>query len=142
VIFLLFYMMTGMLVATVLGGFGTAAAGYWANLVQVLGAQLLMIIAMVCIGIFFVFTTKRTAAVNGAFIAFILAPAIIISILTFADPWFERLFDFDMTTNIMRLANLRYLETREIATALGLGSFYILATTIGGIALFKRAEIK
>jgi len=143
VLFLLFYMGTGMLIATVISGFGgPAPAGHWTNLIQVLGAQLFMLIAMVCVGIFFVFTTKRTAAVNGAFIAFVLIPAVIISLLSIANPSLERLLYFDMTSRIINLAGLRYMEARDIAKALGLGAFYMLATTIGGIALFRRAEIK
>jgi len=142
-LFLVFYMGTGMIIATIIGGFGgPAPAGHWANLTQVLGAQFVLITAMVCIGMFFAFTTKRTAAVNAAFIAFILVPALIITILSAASSSFERLFDFDLTSQIMRLADLYYMETYEILRALGVGVFWVLATTLGGIALFRRAEIK
>ena len=140
---LLAYIGTGMLVATMLNGFGAPAPdGHWVNLLQVLGAQLFMLLAMVSIGVFLVFTTKRVAAVNGIFIAFILVPALVIALLELANPDLSWLYDFDMTYNINRLANLRYLETREILQALGLGMFYLLATTIGGMVLFRRAEIK
>ena len=143
VIYLVFYLGTGMLWAAFLNGFGAPApAGHWANFAQVLGAQFVLIVAMICIGTFLVFTTKRTAAVNGAYIAFLLVPALIISLLTMANSAFERLFYFDLTSRIMDLAALRYMQTADIAKALGLGAFYILVTTIGGIALFKRAEIK
>jgi len=142
-LFLTYYMVTGGLIATIIGGFGgPAPAGHWSNLIQVLGAQSVLLMAMICIGIFLAFTTKRTAAVNAAFIAFIFVPLMIINLLSMANPALERLSDFDITTNIIRLANLRYMETGEIATALGLGAFWILATTFGGIALFNRAEIK
>ena len=143
VVLLIFYIGSGMLIATIINGFGgPAPAGHWVNLLQVLGAQLFMLIAMVSIGVFLTFTTKRTAAVNGIFIAFALAPPLIISLLEFANPNFSRLFNFDMLSNIMRLANLHYLTTRELMYAFGLGAFYLLATTIGGIVLFRRTEIK
>ena len=142
-VFLLFYMGTGMLIATILGGAGgPAPAGHWAHLLAVLGAQFVMITALICFGVFLAFTTKRTAAVIGIFIAFMLVPLMIISLVELANPNVTRLLVFEMNYNIIRLSNLRMLETREILQSLGLGAFYILATTIGGIALFNRAEIK
>ena len=140
---LLLYMGTGMLIGTLAGGFGgPAPAGHWVNLLQVLSAQLFMLIAVTAFGVFLVFTTKRTAAVNGVYIAFILVPSLIIQLLMMSNPNFSRLLDFDLPTNINRLANLRWLETYEILRALGIGAFYLLASTIGGIALFRKAEIK
>ena len=145
IVFLLFYMGTGMLLATLFGGFGgPAPVGHWSNLFQVLGLQFILIFATICIGIFLAFTTKRTAAVNGIFIALLLVPPLVISLLELASPGFSRLFDYDISYNTIRLSRLGCccLETRDLMHALGLGAFYILATTIGGIALFRRAEIK
>jgi len=42
----------------------------------------------------------------------------------------------------MRLGYLSQLETSSIFSLLMVGVLYILVATIGGITLFKRAEIK
>lgn len=139
---MLFYMGTGMIIATVLNGFGSPAPGHWVALLQVLAAQLFMLLSLTSFGVFLVFATRRTAAVVGAFIAFTLVPVLIFSILGMANPDLAWLTDFDLPTNMTRLASLHRLETREILRGLGLGAFYMLASTLGGIALFRRAEIK
>ncbi|MCL2405475.1 MAG: ABC transporter permease [Defluviitaleaceae bacterium] len=142
-LFLVFYIASGVIIAAIVGGLGSPApTGHWANFVQVIGAQYVLITAMICIGTFLAFTTKRTAAVNGAYIAIIFVPALVISILSVANPSLERLFDFNITSQVMNLSNIRYMQASEIATALGVGVFWILVTTLGGLALFKRTEIK
>jgi hypothetical protein len=102
-----------------------------------------MLLAMNSFGIFLMFTTKRTAAVIGAYIAFTMAPIIVMSILMdVTSVNLVRLLDFDILLTIRRLGFIGQMETSEILTALGVGSGYMLLTTIGGIALFRRAEIK
>ena len=140
---LVFYIGVAMIIATIVGGFGgPAPAGHWIGLLQIFSAQYLLLLSLISIGVFLAFTSKRTAVVNGAYIAFTLAPPMIFSLLAIANPSFMRYFDFDMLSNIMLLANLPRLETIEILRALGIAVFYLLATTIGGIALFRKAEIK
>ena len=143
VFLLLFYMVTGMLFATILNGFGgPVPEGYWLNLFLTVGSQIFMMIALTCIGVFLVFTTKRTAIVNGVYIAFCLVPALVIMILLDSGLNVARLLEFDVFLGINRLGFFNQLETRTIFTILGVGSVYMLATTIGGILLFRRAEIK
>jgi len=143
VLMLLFYIVAGMIMATVLGGLGgPAPAGHWLGLLQIFAAQLVILVAIIAVGVFLAFTTKRNAAVNGIFIAFCLLPPMIISLLMLGNPDFSRFLDYDLLTNLMRLANLPNLETREILRALGLGMFYLAASTTAGVALFSRAEIK
>jgi len=143
ILMLLFYVGTCMLMATIWNGFGgPAPAGHWVGLLQIFAAQLVLLIALVAFGVFLAFTTKRTAAVNGLFIAFCLVPPLVISLLMLGNPNLSRLMDFDMLTNIMRLAHLPSMENREILRALGLGMFYLVASTTAGVALFRRTEIK
>lgn len=141
---LLFYMASGMLVATAINGFGSPVDGYWQNFFQVLGSQLFIMLALTCIGIFLVFTTKRTGAVIGIYFAFILVPTIVFAIMSAMGlgTAAEMLRELDLRDSISRLANIGQMETGEAAKILGAGAAYMLVSTAGGIALFKRAEIK
>ena len=140
---LLFYMATGILLATMLHGYGGATPdGYWLNIVKTCSAQLFLLLALNCVGTFLVFTSKRTAVVNGVYIAFCLVPAIVVMALMNASPDFIKLYDYDLLGNIRKLGYMSALKTPDFIKAFATGAFYIAASTIGGIALFKRAEIK
>ena len=188
VILLLFYMITGMIIVTAITGFGGPVPdGYWLNLLKIFFAQLFMLISLACIGVFLVFTTKRTAIVNAVYIVLMLVPNLIIFILVGSGFNVERLFEitsmagitmlafidelevstiftilgacavyilvssgfnvqrlFEITSmaGITMLAFIDELEVSTIFTILGACAVYILVTTIGGILLFRRAEIK
>ena len=144
ILLVVFYMGTGMLLATVLRGFGgPAPAGYWLSLFQTLGAQLFVMLAVTCFTVFLIFTTRCGAVVNSVFVAyFLVPPMIIITLMNAVSPRFVRLFDFVLTFSINRLGFFDQLSAGDILTALGVGAAHILACTVGGIALFMRAEIK
>jgi len=143
ILMIVFYYVFGILIATIWGGFGGPAPdGHWIGLLQIIAAQLVLLLAYVAFGVFLAFATRRTAAVNGAFIAFVFVPMFLLMILAIINSNLERLLDFEMLSNLINLARLPYLEAREILRALGIGVFVLVASTVGGIALFKRAEIK
>jgi len=127
------------------GGVGTLPDGFWLEVLQSYGAQLFMYLTITCIGVFLVFTTKRSGVVIGAYIGIFLVPELIISIIFFANmDLAEMLMRFDLSSSFARLG-LGFasgLETHEIITTFAIGAGYLLAACIGGIALFKRAEIK
>ena len=52
------------------------------------------------------------------------------------------LFDYDIISNIRMFANMNAATSADITRAFALGGFYIIASTVGGIFLFKRSEIK
>jgi len=143
ILMLIFYVGSSMLVAAVIGGFGgPVPTGHWIGLLQIFSAQLVLLVALVAVGVFLAFTTKRTAAVNGAYIAFCLVPPLAITLLAAANSSLIRLMDFDMLSNVMALANLPSMETSEMLRALGIGAFWLISSTVAGVALFRRAEIK
>ena len=143
VLLMVFYMGAGMLFAWALNGFGGPVPdGYWLNLFQTVGAQLFMMIALTCFGTFLVFTTKSSAATTGIYIAFLFVPTMVISILMDSGFNVARLLDFDLWSGINRLGFINQLDISSILTILGVGLFYIITSTIGGLLLFGRAEIK
>jgi len=54
----------------------------------------------------------------------------------------EFLFKYDVISNIRMLVHIDVADSADIIRAFAVGAFYILASTIGGIAIFKRSEIK
>jgi hypothetical protein len=140
---LIIYMLVGILFATALRGFGgPAPSGYWGDLFAVFGAQALALLAFNCIGIFLTFITKRSGAVIGAFIGFYFVPQLLILIFMNIFDNLPNLIDYDLPTVINRFAQLPSLDSRLKTIGFCVVIFYIAATTLGGIFLFKRAEIK
>jgi ABC-2 type transport system permease protein len=132
-----------MIAGTVLNGFGGAFdMDFIVRLAKPFSAQLFMFLAINCVGIFFVFVTKRTAAAIGAYFAFcMITPAVIMLVSTLNDK-LEFLFSYDVVGNISLFSQIDMMSSTDIIRAFAVGGFYIIASTIGGIAIFKRSEIK
>jgi len=129
--------------ATIGSGFGgDFNSDFVLRLLQMFGAQVFMYIALTCVGIFFVFATKNAAAVIGAFLAFCFIPTMIIAVLAAGNESLAFLFYFDMAMNMSRLAGMETMETADIVRAFALGGVYIATSTICGIILFKKSEVK
>jgi ABC-2 type transport system permease protein len=129
--------------ATIGSGFGGEFnLDFVIRLLKMSGAQVFMYIALTCVGVFFVFATKNAAAVIGAFLAFCFLPTVIIAVLAAGNESLSFLFSFDMAMNMSRLASMETMTTSDIAGAFALGGFYILTSTICGIILFKKSEVK
>ncbi|MCL2367815.1 MAG: hypothetical protein FWC72_02370 [Oscillospiraceae bacterium] len=140
----LVYLGVGMLSYVIVNGLGSPTpAGFWATLMQAASAQLFILLAISCVGLFLVFTTKRSGMVIGIYIAFFLLPTMLLNLLSlFNADLALALVNFDMTTSIGRLGFFDQLRTGEILTVLGVGAGYILASTTIGLASFRKAEIK
>lgn len=143
VIIQLLNLVVPIIVATVRNGFGGDFTVEW--LVSVLkpyGIQVLLLLAFACVGIFIVFLTKRTAAINAVFIAFTMVPQILFMIAAAISPKLEGLMNYDMNVNLSALSNYSQLATEDITRAILLGVFYILVSTGFGILLFRKSDIK
>jgi len=140
---LLFYIGAFMLISIIVHGVGDSAPiEYWLEFLPIFAAQLFMLLSLISVGVFLVFATRRTAIVNVAFIAFYLVlPSIAVGFVA-SNPSTVWLLDFDMLSNIRMLSNLPQLEAYEILRALGVGAFWLIASTIAGVALFRKADIK
>ena len=112
------------------------------NLIKPFFAQLFLCISVMCVGIFFIFTTKKTAAVNGAYIAFCFLPLMIMFILYQINNKLQFLFNYDVISNIRMFAEINTAASGDIIRAFAIGAFYMLASIIGGILIFRKSEIK
>ena len=139
---LVIYVLFSIIAATLWSGFGGALDGkYILDVVKIFLPQLFLCLAGACVGNFFAFLF-RSAAVTGIYIAFLLIPSILILILSLMSRWFERLFDYELTSSIGSLVQINTMSSWEIAKTLLVGAVYIILAIAGGFAIFKKAEIK
>lgn len=140
---LIIYLGLGMLIGTLNNGFGgPVPEGWWLTLLKTASSQMFILLALNAVGIFLVFTSKRTAITNSAFIAFCTVPLIILLILLGQKPDLIWLYDFDLMGNLKKFGYLNSLQTADIIKGFSVGAFWIIIPTVAGISLFKRAEIK
>jgi len=129
--------------ATMIRGFGgefdTAFIG---RVSRAFGAQLIVLFAVTCVGVFFVFVAKNVAATIALFLAFGLLPQLIIAFVASFNENLTFLFNFDLWGNAVRLVNVDLMKASDIVLALLSGTFYIAVSTIGGIMLFEKSEVK
>ena len=146
-VFTTFMVLVTIVLSTVFATIGSGFGGefnsdFVLRLLQMFGAQTFMYIALTCVGVFFVFTTKNAAAVIGAFLAFCFVPTMLIAVLAAGNESLALLFNFDMAMNMSRLASMETMATTDVAGAFALGGVYIAASTLGGMLLFKKCEVK
>lgn len=131
------------IIVTLMNGFGGEFDWeYISQVLNVFALQLLLLFAVTSIGIFFVFTTKRTAAVNGLYIAFCLVPMLLILMLYTISEKFSKLLEFEMVMNIRRAAYVNLMTGDEIIKIIAIGLVYLIISLTCGLALFKKCDIK
>ncbi len=132
-----------ILLATMINGFGGEFnAKFISDILRVLLPQLYLFFAMSSVGIFLTFSTKRVGALSGYYIGFCLVPMILVYILSIGWPNALKLLDYDIVSNLRMLGGIVSFSNTDLARVYLLGSFYILVSTIGGLLLFRRSEIK
>ena len=137
------YLLLSTLAATAFNGFGGSFNGaYVGNVLKILLPQLWLCLAGACVGNFFAFVFRRSAAFIGIYIAFFMIPALFIYLLTFIYDKFDVLFDFELTMSIGKLTQVSTMSAGEIVKVLVVGAGYIIVTAIGGFLVFRKAEIK
>ena len=142
VLLLIIYVVFSVIAATVRSGFGGAFNGEFVlDVAKIFLPQLLLCLAGACVGNFFVFLF-RSHAVTGVFIAFMLVPSILLLVLSFISSRFERLYEYELTASIGALTQIGTMSSGEITKTLLVGAGYIILAIAGGLAVFKRAEVK
>jgi ABC-2 type transport system permease protein len=139
---LVMYVVISTLAATLISGFGgTFDSEFLWSVGRIMLVQAGLCLAMTCVGTFFAFLA-RSNAVIGIYIAFLLGFQVLIFALTFVSDWFMNLFDYELTWNLGKAAHLDALASSEVTQMLLAGAVYMIASIIGGYALFRKAEVK
>jgi hypothetical protein len=139
---MLFHLALYVGLASIIDGFGYWGNGLLPDILAALGAQILFALAFNSAGMFFCFITRKTAAVNGLYLAFVLVPLLIISLLIIAFPGAVEYLFYDLSSQFGLFAQMATLSTGEIARGLAIGAGYLIIPLAAGMALFKKAEIK
>jgi len=133
---LLIHTILPMIIATIVNGFGESfRQRYFAGLLEVYLPQLYLMLAYGCVGTFIIIVFKNKAVLVSVYLAFLLIPL-------FANIYYLDLIKYDMQFNMMAYSYNYYQIPPDSFRTLLLGGVYILACTIGGILLFRKAEIK
>lgn len=117
----------------------------WALITSIMGPfliQLSTLLAITSVAVFLMFTTKKIATTTGLYLGFLLVPPAIFSVLIVIN---ERLVGWiyhDLTLGNEAIADFPNLASGSIARLFITGLVYILASTIGGLLLFKKSEIR
>ena len=130
-------------IVTFMNGFGGEFDWeYISEILNVFALQLLLLFAVTSVGNFIVFTTKRTAIVNGLYIAFCLVPAILILMLYSFSEKFYKLLEYEMIMNIRTSAYVNIMAGEEIIKIIAVGFVYLIVSLVCGLVLFKKSDIK
>ncbi len=134
----------GTLIATIVHGFGgTFDMDFVISVLQPFFVQLFLLMAVACVGMFFAFVTRNSSAVTGWLVGFIMAPSlIIVQLLAPINERFMDLLDFEIVTMLFSLVAFPELSTEDITRILLTGTAYILISTIAGMMVFRKCEIK
>ena len=138
----LLYIGVGTLLATILGGFGTVATGFWTSLLQAMGMQLFILIALGCLTTFLALAIKKPFVLAELYFVFIFVPAIITAFAAIAGYDISWLLRFDLMANIHVAGSLLITDAHNLLNVLGVGVAWMALTSIAGIAMFQKAEIK
>ncbi|MCL2843420.1 MAG: ABC transporter permease [Oscillospiraceae bacterium] len=137
-----FYIGAGMGVATIVFGFGDAVPGYWMNLLQAMGAQMVGVLALCSVMIFLSFLLKKPYVLTEALAGILMIPTLINWISSLFNVDASRVLYFDLLSNIQGFASFHLLDSRTILIGFGVIAVWLLATSIAGITLLRKAEVK
>ena len=139
---MLVFLALHVLMAITVDGIGYWGDGFVLESLQIFGAQLFIMLAITAVGIFFCFATRKTGAVIGLYLAFLLAPSMIISIIAIGFENAMNLLNYDLAHQILIFSHLPVRESYEIIRGLLIGLVFLVVPTVGGLVVFKRAEIQ
>jgi len=142
VVLMALYIGISVVLATTIDGFGNWGNGFFTNILKLFGMQVLFALALNSVGMFFAFVTRNTGAAVGIYLAIMLAPQLIIGLLGMAFPRVMTFMYYDLASQFGIFAQVSRLSGMEISRGIAVGLGYLLIPVIGGIMLFKKAEIK
>ena len=141
-VFMALYLVLSVALAATVDGMGYWGSGFFTEIMQAFGLQILLLLGFVSMGVFFGFLTRRTSATIGLYIALALVPSIIISILSGPFPRALNAFYYDLSGLYFHFARPGDMTGFEICRGIIVSLVYIAVSTIAGLVLFKRAEIR
>ncbi len=142
VLILLAYLGAGIALAAVLHGAGDWSGAVLPNFFKAAGGQLLLLLALNSVGIFFCFLMRNSTAAACSYIAFTVLPGMVFSIIALINPRFDWLRGYDLRAMMTSFAYIGEMASADIIRNVIVGAVVLAASAFAGMAVFKRAEIK
>lgn len=143
VVLIFFYVLIAFLGGTIFqGGVGDLTQSNILSILKTLGAQGVILFAFTAIGVFLSFVVRRSAAVSGGYIAFSIVPVLLIVILSESNTRLLEYLKYDLTGCMKLFAYIDSVSSADILRGVITGAAYIFVTTLAGIMIFRRSEIK
>ena len=138
----LLYIISGMIVATAIGGLGgSITLGFVLDVLASLGLQLLLLSAAAWIGILLYFIIRHEYVVTILYMSVLVFISMVIGAVVQTDPSLYWVMGIDIGLNIHRIG-LMPLNQEAVIPAVLLAAFWLSVTGTLGILLFRKAEIK
>jgi len=137
--FYLIHLISGIFLATVIHGFNSLNLATFA---LPLLLQLLILLVITTVGVGFIFAFRGTSKFGIAHGFTFMIPSFIFLLPTQIDHIFDRLRDFDLITQLTRVANFGLLSNGDVTRVLLLASVYFVVSIVVGMVIFEKAEIK
>jgi len=137
------FMGSGLLISTVINGWGGETPGnFFINMLKTTAAQLLFLLAYTAIGVFLAFTIKKSIALISILFTIAFAHVVVRVIADILSINPEPLMRFEIIRSIRTLSQVTQLEAFDVHILFAVGVMYIIVSTVAGIILFNKAEIK
>lgn len=144
-VFLLAYSLASVVTGTILWGFGPVEPGYWQELLQIIGLEALLNLAFTSVFVFFASLVRQTGgaiAINICLMSFASAMVQMGQMLLhylFKVEW--NISQYLISSNIS-VVSQGDLTQETILRALIVGIVYFAVTTLSGVWLFSKRDIK
>lgn len=111
---------------------------YW----KILMTQVPIYWAFMSLGVCIALTVKKTSRLNAIYISMSIVMQLLISVLISFNQRFEKLFDFELSILIRKYAFVENITSENIIFSWMVSICVIIVTTVVGIILFKKTDIK
>ena len=123
-------------------GLSFGIGDYFGEALIAFGLQLLLGIGVTSVGVFLAFVTRKAGATDGIYIAFLMVPSFVIALLDIAFDWAMSFAMYDMFFLYGVFANWANAPTSDIIRGVVVTLGFTIISTVAGIILFRRAEVK
>ena len=142
VLLYVFFIGSGMVIATAFFGFGDIAPGFWVNLLQSMGAQIIAVLAVCSLMTFLSFLLKKPYVLTEALAALLMIPLVVDWIAGLFNADLSWVLYFDLASTLQRFASFSQLDSRTILIGFGAVVTWFTVALVAGITLLRKAEIK
>ena len=143
VLLFIIHILSGTIFATLRHGFGgTIDVNWLMEFIKPFSIQLLILLALTCMGVASVFIPKSAWGATVWFVGYVIAPATVIPLLGEIHEGFLRFYDFNLMTYLWDIGQFAQRSSYDLVRIISVSIAHIFITTMIGLLFFRKAEIK